>query len=322
MLRTMTRQIQGELIRVSYGTGIVLGLIEARQDVAPTTAYLLWDRGCIGSCSFCPRANGNERTKKLSRIIWPEFEFAEILHRLAAQPRPFSRVCLQTGFNPALNERLIEIAQELIKNGLTTSVTLSPSQTELADNLLNIGADHIGIGLDGASPETYAQHKRKNWQQDWPSLQNLMQRHRNKIEVHLIFGLGDSEETFCRRIAEIVANGGKVSLFALTPVNGGAGPGLASYRRIQIFRYLCENHGFSPEEFVFSNGFLKGINKEPDQVRSLLDNGNCFRTSGCGNCNRPYYNERPGQRFYNFPRELSVHEFCQALVEAELSNFF
>ncbi len=49
-------------IRVSYGTAIVLGLLEARQDVAPTTAYLLFDNGCIGSCSFCSRANGNQKS--------------------------------------------------------------------------------------------------------------------------------------------------------------------------------------------------------------------------------------------------------------------
>jgi biotin synthase len=317
----MNSPLAQELIRVSYGTGIVLGLIEARQDVAPTTAYLLWDRGCVGSCSFCPRANGNERTKKLSRIVWPEFEFAEVLRRLSASPQPFSRVCLQTGFNPALNERLIEIAKELIDRGLTTSVTLSPSQTELADKLLESGADHIGIGLDGASEQTYNLHKKKNWQKDWPILLQLLKKHRNRIEVHLIFGLGDSEETFCRRIAEIVKNGGQVSLFALTPVNEGTAPELASYRRIQVFRYLCENKGYSIEDFFFEDGILTGIAKAPPELKSLLDEGDCFRTSGCGNCNRPYYNERPGQKFYNFPRPLSNQEFSQALKETELSAF-
>lgn len=307
-----------EMIRVSYGTAIVLGLIKAKQDIAPTTAYLLWDRGCTGSCSFCPRANGNANEQKLSRIIWPEFDFNEVLKRLSSQPRPFARVCLQTGFNPDLNNRLIEFTKRLTDANLITSVTLSPSQTLLAEELLEQGVDHIGIGLDGATKTSYEKHKKKDWDQDWPSLLELLQRHKQKIEVHLIFGLGDNEEDFCRTIEQIICRGGKISLFALTPVNGGQAPELSAYRRVQIFRYLCESKGLRISDFAFENGQLvKILSQEPD-FSNLLDNGDCFRTSGCGNCNRPYYNERPGQRFYNFPRPLKHAEFIEAYAESGL----
>lgn len=315
----MNQQKPDEMIRISYGTAIVLGLINARQDVAPTTAYLLWDKGCIGSCSFCPRANGNAGAKKLSRIIWPEFPFAQVLQKLCAQPRPFARVCLQTGFNPSLNNRLIELAETLLDHQLITSVTLSPSQVELAATLLEKGIDHIGIGLDGASPESYRLHKRKDWNQDWPSLLKLLQMHQQKIEVHLIFGLGDNEETFCETIANIVEAGGKISLFALTPVNGGKAPEIAAYRRIQIFRYLCETKNLGRENFLFTDGCLTAIRKSKEELLQLLDQGSCFRTSGCGNCNRPYYNERPGQLFYNYPRPLTPEEFLSAYADSGIA---
>ena len=304
-------------IRISYGTAIVLGLIKARQDVPPTTAYLLWDNGCIGACSFCPRANGNSKTKKLSRIIWPEFDFALILEKLTQKPAPFKRVCLQTGYNPETESLLEKLALELLKTQIILSMTLSPGQPEFAQKMLSLGIDHIGIGLDCATPATYIEHKRRNWQQDWPALSQLIDLEKNKIEVHLIYGLGDSEQEFIDTIDKIVKRGGKISLFALTPVKSGKAPDIENYRRIQIARYLLEEGKASLSDFKFEDGKLKEISIP--QFAEKLDNGTCFRTSGCGDCNRPYYNERPGQKFYNFPRPLTSEEFKEALADSNLN---
>lgn len=308
----------GIKIRVSYGTAIVLGLIEARQDVAPTTAYLLYDNGCIGQCSFCSRANGNQKSQKLSRVIWPEYEFETVLERLTAESRPFRRICLQTGFNPENTETIKSLAKCLINSGISTSMTLSPSQTDLAQEMLAMGLDHVGIGLDAASEESYREHKRKDWRHDWPALQQLLRLAGDRIEVHLIFGLGDSEETFAGRIHEIVAAGGKVSLFALTPVNGGSAPDLGAYRRMQAFRYLCENQKTGLAGCSFVAGRLTGFGLSGEALKEALSNGDAFRTSGCGDCNRPYYNERPGQIFFNYPRALSASEFSQAVAAMQL----
>ncbi|PKL45979.1 MAG: radical SAM protein [Candidatus Riflebacteria bacterium HGW-Riflebacteria-2] len=307
-------------IRVSYGTAIVLGLVHARQDVAPTTAYLLFDRGCIGQCSFCSRANGNVRSQKLSRIIWPEFELEQVLEKLTTPPLPFARICLQTGYNPESESELKSLAQQFVKTGIATSVTLSPSQTLLAGEMLEMGLDHVGIGLDAASPPTYATHKKKNWQQDWPALLDLLSKVGDRIEVHLIFGLGDSEEAFCQRIQAIIDGGGKISLFALTPVNGGNPPEFAAYRRVQAFRFLCEKQKVRVDDCQFADGRLTGFPIAGANLCEALENGDAFRTSGCGNCNRPYYNERPGQLFYNYPRPLSSPEFTAAVEVMALAD--
>lgn len=301
------------MIRVSYGTAIVLGLIKARQDVAPTTAYLLYDKGCIGSCSFCPRSNGNEKSQKLSRIIWPEFDLQTVIKLLSAEPKPFERVCLQTGYNPAQTEQLKKIVKHILSAGISTSMTLNPSQTELAMEMLKTGLDHIGIGLDAASSETYKKHKHKNWETDWLSLKNLMNNAKEKIEVHQIFGLGDTEEVFMNRIQQIVDAEGKVSLFALTPVNGGEQPDIQAYRRVQAFRFMCENKIIRIDSCIFSESRLTSFDMTMDDLVKSLQNGDAFRTSGCGSCNRPYYNERPGRQFYNYPRPLSQYEFEKAI---------
>ncbi|GAB4275622.1 MAG: radical SAM protein [Candidatus Rifleibacteriota bacterium] len=307
-----------DTIRISYGTAIVLGLIKARQEVAPTTAYLLFDDGCQGSCSFCPRANGNSNEKKLSRIIWPEFKFDDVLTLLSATPKPFKRVCLQTGYNPANEELIKNISKALIDNCILTSVTLSPGQTDLALELLDSGIDHIGIGLDCVTPKTYSIHKKRNWDTDWEKLLNLMHRAKGKIEVHLIYGFENTEEDFCRIINQIADAGGKISLFALTPVNGGISPEISEYRRVQIFRYLCENGNITIDDCIFEKGKLKKIKAANDLLIKLLDGGDCFRTSGCGDCNRPFYNEKPGQTFFNYPRPLTEEEFQSALLKSGL----
>lgn len=308
------------LVRVSYGTAIVLGLIKARQDVAPTTAYLLYDQGCVGSCTFCSRANGNHQSQHLSRIVWPEFELTQIIAELSKTPRKFGRICLQTGFNPdpQAEEELKTVAKQLINTGITTSMTLTPSQSNLAIELLSQGLDHVGIGLDAATDKTYTVHKQRNWEKDWPELLKLISHARGKIEVHLIFGLGDTEEEFARRVQELVDAGGRISLFAFTPVNGGLEPDLSSYRRMQVFRYLCEKSALNFSSCRFERGRLVSFNIVKSKLEKLLDNGDAFRTSGCDACNRPYYNEKPGKPFFNFPRPLYHPEFAKAIDQLEL----
>lgn len=74
-----------EKLRVSIGTAAVLGLIDARLDVPPTTAYLLTDGGCLSTCAFCPQARSSVSSRDLlSRVSWPEFPLDDVLSALAA----------------------------------------------------------------------------------------------------------------------------------------------------------------------------------------------------------------------------------------------
>jgi biotin synthase len=46
--------------------------------------------------------------------------------------------------------------------------------------------------------------------------------------------------------------------------------------------------------------------------------GDAFRTSGCPDCNRPFYNEQPSGPMYNFPRPLTEEEAARAIWEMEV----
>ncbi|HEY9069642.1 MAG TPA: radical SAM protein [Candidatus Ozemobacteraceae bacterium] len=303
-------------IRVSYGTALVLGLKHGAQDTPPTTAYLLWDTGCHGACSFCPRANGHLESQRLSRVIWPEFPTASVVEALSRAPRPFSRICLQTGWNPDTENDLIDIAEYFITREFVLSVTIHPSQTALAARLLGIGVDHVGIGLDAAGSDTYEAHKRRAHSEDYPRLLELCRTFPGRVEVHLIFGLGDTEEAFIRRMDEVMATGGDIALFAFTPTGGtGHAPALPAYRRIQAWRWLRRAGSVTLDRCVFQNGRLADFGVPMEKLEQLLADGSAFRTSGCGACNRPYYNERPGGTLFNYPRPLTSREIATALAD-------
>lgn len=44
-----------------------------------------------------------------------------------------------------------------------------------------------------------------------------------------------------------------------------------------------------------------------------LSNGEFFRTSGCHGCNRPFYNEKVSELWYNFPRNPKDEEIKNSL---------
>jgi biotin synthase-related radical SAM superfamily protein len=55
-----------------------------------------------------------------------------------------------------------------------------------------------------------------------------------------------------------------------------------------------------------------------DLAETLAD-GVAFQTSGCPDCNRPFYNERPGGPLYNYPRPLTPAEVSRAVTELAIA---
>ena len=44
------------------------------------------------------------------------------------------------------------------------------------------------------------------------------------------------------------------------------------------------------------------------ELIKIISSGKPFLTSGCPDCNRPFYNEKPSGPLYNYPKELSNKE--------------
>jgi biotin synthase len=137
-------------------------------------------------------------------------------------------------------------------------------------------------------------------------------------------GLGETEQEMIRVIQWCVDVGVYPSLFAFTPIPGTAletlsQPSIKSYRRVQLARYLIVHGKTRFESMKFDkNRNIVDFGFAIQELKQIIESGGPFYTSGCPNCNRPYYNERPSGPMYNYPRPLSPRETKEAKKQLDL----
>ncbi len=144
-----------------------------------------------------------------------------------------------------------------------------------------------------------------------------------RASVHLIVGLGETEQEMVTRMLEVQRLGLGVGLFAFTPLRGTPlsaqpQPPIGQYRRMQVARWLIMRQQARQTDFMYdASGTLRSIALADWPAR--LSDGKAFRTAGCPDCNRPFYNERPGGTMYNYPRPLTRQEIEQCILEIEIA---
>jgi biotin synthase len=67
-------------------------------------------------------------------------------------------------------------------------------------------------------------------------------------------------------------------------------------------------------------GCLTDFGVEKETLSRIVYSGKPFQTSGCPNCNRPYYNEKPSGPIYNYPRELNEKELLDVQKQLGLEE--
>ena len=316
------------MIGVSLGTAVALGLKKGRMDCLPTTAYLMVGRKCSMDCAFCSQARSSTANPfSLSRITWPPFPEEEVISRLETigSSGPLRRICIQVTHSPKAFQKTLDLIRKLKERvPLPMDASFLPKNLSEVQALFEAGLDHLGFGLDAASERVFTQTKGLGWENLIRMIEETASHYPGRVAVHLIVGLGETEEEMVRMIQRMHDLGAIVGLFAFTPLAGTRmencpPPSLKSYRRIQIARHLIVHNLARAEDFSFSEeGKLLAF--PPLDLKKLLSDGEAFRTSGCPDCNRPYYNERPSGPLYNFPYPPSPAEVRQALREAEIDS--
>lgn len=309
-------------IRCSIGTAKVLGLKRLKSDVVPTTAYLMVGEQCRFNCAFCAQAReSTARGDLLSRVSWPLFANSEILQGFvqanSEAPNELKRICFQVVQDKAALEETKEWLKTLGKQShLPICVSAGARTPEEIEELLKLGADHVSIALDAATPQIYAQTKDGSWEERFALLKEAASRFPGHIATHLIVGLGESEEEMVKCLQKMYDFGITVALFAFTPVKGTRleklpPPEMAHYRKVQVAHDLLRQGLGRMEQFAFGGGKITYFGCLLNDLQKLRG-GEPFRTSGCPGCNRPYYNEVPGKELYNYPRKLTAEETLQA----------
>ena len=323
-----------ENIHVSLGSAIVLGLIKGKIDINPTTAYLLTYRKgkCIANCSFCPQARSSKsRMDMLSRIVWPIFPIEKVLKGInnAVKNDLIKRVCIQSLNYPNFLEDIIKIVYRIKEySNVPISVSCQPINKNGIIKLKEVGIERISIPLDAAKEEIFNKVKGYIvngpyvWEKQIELLINALEIFgKGYVNTHLIVGLGETEKEMIKMIQWCNDLGIYPSMFAFTPIPGtkmekNPPPNIEKYRRIQIAHYLIINKisNFSKMEFNNNEEIIDfGIEKE--ELMKIIHTGKPFLTTGCPNCNRPYYNENPRGPIYNYPRKIEEKEIYEIMKQ-------
>ena len=312
------------MIRVSSGTAGVLGLHPNYVEIPPTTAYFLIGEHCSRTCSFCPQGKDSVSFRKalLSRVTWPAFPMKDVLKNtfeVFSEGR-VKRICMQVVQRPETWECLLDTVQKIrCTCDAPISISWTPDSPERAEALFEAGIDRLSIAVDTVSGNLFETIKGRAWEPTWRLLRSLAQKYPGKIGTHLIIGLGESEKDAADRIQQCVDAGVNIGLFAFTPVRGTpmehlAQPPMDTYRRIQAAYHIIRLGASMSAAFSFdTDGKIKDFGIDASHLAQLLSDGRAFRTTGCPGCNRPNYNERPGQVPYNYPRSLDDGEITASL---------
>jgi biotin synthase-related radical SAM superfamily protein len=328
-------------IRVSVGSAIVLGLLEGKLNAEPTTAYFMTYKAgkCTANCGFCPQARSSRsKAELLSRVTWPAFPTSSVLQKLAisVEKGKIMRVCVQALNYPDVIAHLAALVAAVSQHAkVPVSVSCQPLNSENMRCLAEAGAERIGIAVDAATEKLFSEVKGASadgpytWENQFKQLREAVEVFgKGKVSTHLIIGLGETENDAVSLIQRCVDMGVSPALFAFTPVRGTKletkpQPPVESYRRIQLARYLIVNGHARSEDMRFDGvGCLTDYGVEEETLACIVESGRPFLTSGCPNCNRPFYNEKPSGPIYNYPGSIRHAELSEIKKQLGLKTSF
>ena len=269
----------------------------------------------------------------LSRISWPAFPTELVLNEIekAVKYDEIKRVCIQALNYPEVFTDLIALTRAIHqKVNVPISISCQPLNSENIRQLAEAGAERIGIPLDAATEELFDKIKGLSaggpysWKKQFKLLSDAVNFFgKGKISTHLIVGLGETEKEMVKIIQRCVDMSVLPALFAFTPISGtalgnNAQPPIQKYRRIQIARHLIVHGIAGYEDMRFDEeGYISDFSVDEQTLLQIIQIGEPFPTSGCPNCNRPYYNEKPSGPIYNYPRKIGQKELSE--IESQLS---
>jgi biotin synthase len=232
------------------------------------------------------------------------------------------RVCIQALNYPSVFDDVLRLISSIRSRcAVPVSISCQPVNISTMKRLAEAGAERIGIPLDTVTEEIFNKMKGKQaggpyvWQRQLKVLEDAVKVFgKEMVSTHLIVGLGETEEDLAKMFQFCVDMGVYPALFAFTPVSGTAlesslPPSLGVYRRVQLTRYLITLRKVRYENLRFDDHWrIINFGVSRKALNKIVESGAPFLTSGCPDCNRPYYNEKPGGSIFNFPQMPTLEE--------------
>ena len=239
-----------------------------------------------------------------------------------AKEGKIKRVCIQVLNYPDVFVHLEALVKEIKKqSAIPISVSCQPLFKKNIQLLAHAGVDRLGIALDAATEALFDKVKGSaaggvyRWENQFVRLNEAIDIFgKGNVSTHVIIGLGETEKEAVNIIQKCVDMSVLPALFAFTPIRGTAmednsPPKVEDYRRTQIARYLIVNGKSSYNEMKFDvYGKITIFGIDDITLDTVIESGLPFRTTGCPDCNRPFYNEKPSGPIYNYANHPNQEE--------------
>lgn len=308
------------MIRVALGTAKVLGLNNIKINALPTTAHFMTSGRCRYNCAFCTQAkNSSADANLLSRISWPEYEENKVFDLLRKNQNQFKRACLQAVHSNGIEDFLLYVKKIRANCDIPLSVDLKAENISTIRKTFEAGADIVGLPIDAACSIVHSNIKEGSFDSQINLMKEAAREYKGRISTHLIIGLGETEKDAVELMRELFAHDITLALFAFTPIKGTtlediSRPSPGHYRKIQLARYLIYND-YAPDVKFDDEGKIINFGCKTEELMDRIG-PSAFMTSGCSDCNRPYFNESPGGYLFNYPYTPSTEEFHKAFYKA------
>lgn len=344
-----------DYVRLSNAADITLGYSHGRfwknAKLFCINLLLYFEDGCKANCLYCGQGRDTASSaicKSLIRVEWPLRPLDESIERFRKRyvgsgsfHRPY-RFCVSTITHAKAVNAEIEVI-ERIHNELRVPVSALISPTiftrEAMEQLREAGAERVGIAIDCANRDSFfalrgkgarGPHRYDRYLEGVREAVDIFGL--GKPGIHLIVGLGETEEEAVDLMRNVDDMGAETHLFSFYPepeslLSEWKRPDIGQYRRVQLARYIINNRIGDPDSMEFNEyGQIAAFGLGERLLRRICEYGEPFMTSGCPGCNRPFANERPGEVIRNFPYHLSTTEsrtaFKQALRYKKPENTF
>lgn len=335
-----------EYVQTSLAAAMALGFRPPRfrRDSFLTGLNLLttYPDGCAARCAFCG-LNGKRQVREdrrtFIRVQWPTHRVDDVIHRLNEKGDRLRRVCVgMITHRRAFDDMNAIIRRFHDESDRPISALIAPTLIRPLARLSEIkeaGADMIGVAIDAATPELFETYRGRGvrgphrWDHYWATVEESVHiLGPFQVGVHLIVGLGETEQEMVAAIQRAEDMGADTHLFSFFPERGTMlashpQPAYGQYRRVQLARYVI-NRGLSRMKAMSFNeaGQIVDFGLATDD---LIEYGEPFVTSGCPDetgrvaCNRPFGNERPGRPIRNYAFVPEPEDV--ALIRYQLADY-
>lgn len=337
-----------EYLRISLAAAMTLGMRRGsfyrNAKLECINLLMTYKEGCAANCAYCGlqrTREGNYDKKSFIRVDWPVVSLEEIISRCKSNPE-VKRICLSM----ITHGRAVKDAETILQR-LHQGLPEIPLSLLCTPTLLNkehleryraVPVDRLGIAVDGATSEIFdgfrgkGVHGPHRWEKYWQLFRDALEVFgRNRVGIHLIVGLGETEEEMIRLMDKIRKAGGETHLFSFFPEPGSRlqsleQPPVGQYRRCQLARYLIDKDLARAEQFSFNEkGQIVSFGLGTDELEQVIFSGVPFMTSGCPGpdgrtvCTRPYGDCTPGEDIRSYPFQPEAQDM--ALIKQQLACY-